>query len=565
VFLASAVVCGAAGAVINVAAGNPSKLSKRAVWEIGGSVLALWAVAAVLLLFAISRFNRAREATKHEYETAKARQLAAEHLAGARRLAGQLLAGEAPTVEQVWDVVLQAGERVLLDGSVGYSRYYGLGSAATYTHVSTRHYGDVGVGRALLDHAVDRAGNRSRAEGAAFAAAARWRDQQHSRVVVSDRRLHCQVQTKGWLSFDHAAVKAIEAAPEKHEVVLEYPDAAPVCLSGPLISQILVVVVWALYGADGLRQHPALAQLRLETEAPTAAAPAVTDLGAGQRSAGDGRATGAPRLDLLAFVAAHELVLAEHAAVLLGVSEPDAAEQLQELVEQGLVSRVRLSIHSPTAYRITQQGADRVGSGLPPLRPMDLTGYRRAVAVPGLWLAARAGSFGETPAVLTARQMQAADATSRTGSLLDLAGAKFGNQSPQGETDAGSGYPDLGLLTAAGGWVTADLLFAIPEPLSLHSTIGRAHRDSLIVEQWCFVENLHSRKLIEDTAAELGLSDRVRVQLIESLWRNGSLRCHTAWKCCVKLSKIPPMLSLVRYRTGIASDSTPERRRRTSA
>lgn len=154
-FLASAVVCGAAGAVINVAAGNPSKLSKRAVWEIGGSVLALWAVAAVLLLFAISRFNRAREATKHEYETAKARQLAAEHLAGARRLAGQLLAGEAPTVEQVWDVVLQAGERVLLDGSVGYSRYYGLGSAATYTHVSTRHYGDVeSAGRCLITQLI---------------------------------------------------------------------------------------------------------------------------------------------------------------------------------------------------------------------------------------------------------------------------------------------------------------------------------------------------------------------------------------------------------------------------
>lgn len=196
-FLIAAVVCGTAGLVINTVAGNPSKLSKRAVWEIGGSVLVLWAVAAVLLLFAISRFNRVREATKHERQTATARQLVAEHLAGARRLAGQLLAGEAPTVEQVWDVVLQSGERVLLDGSVGYSRYYGLGSTATYAHVSSRHYGSVGVGRALLDHAVDRAGNRSRAQGAAFAAAARWRDQQQSRVL----------QTKGWLSFDHSSLR----------------------------------------------------------------------------------------------------------------------------------------------------------------------------------------------------------------------------------------------------------------------------------------------------------------------------------------------------------------------
>jgi uncharacterized membrane protein YidH (DUF202 family) len=69
-FLVSAVVCGTAGLVINTAAGNPSKLSKPALFELGGAALVLWAVAAVLLLFAISRFNRAREAAKHERHTA---------------------------------------------------------------------------------------------------------------------------------------------------------------------------------------------------------------------------------------------------------------------------------------------------------------------------------------------------------------------------------------------------------------------------------------------------------------------------------------------------------------
>jgi type II secretory pathway pseudopilin PulG len=257
VYLLAATVCGTAGLVINAAAGNPSKLSKHTVLELGGLVLVLWAVAAVLLAFAISRFNRARHAVERDREQAAARQLAAEHLTRARRLAGQLLAGEAPVLGQVWDVVLQPGERVLLDGSVGYSRYYGLGSPATYTHASASH-GNVGSGQALLD----RAGSRRRAQGVGVAAAVRWRDQQQSRVVVTDRRLLCQVHAKGWVSFDHATTTAIQPVPETRGVVLEYPDTAPVRLSGPVTSQIMVIVVWALYGADGLREHPALSEVR---------------------------------------------------------------------------------------------------------------------------------------------------------------------------------------------------------------------------------------------------------------------------------------------------------------
>ena len=524
-YLLAAVVCGTAGLVINAAAGNPSKLSKHTVLELGGAVLVLWAIAAVLLLFAISRFNRARHAVERDRKQATARQLAAEHLTQARRLAGQLLAGEAPVLGQVWDVVLQSGERVLLDGSVGYSRYHGLGSPATHTHASANH-GNVGSGQALLD----RAGNRRRPQGAGVAAAARWRDQQQARVVVTDRRLLCQVHAKGWVSFDHATTTAIQALSQTHGVVLEYPDTAPVRLSGPVTAQIMVIVVWALYGADGLREHPALSEVRsvtpfpnaseaaswepLDTEAPTISAPTLTDLNAEQPSNGNSLPRGAPRLDLLAFVAAHELVLAEHAALLLGVSETDAAERLEELVAQGLVSRVRLSGHSRTAYRITVHGADQVDTALPPPRPLDLTGYRHTVAVPGLWLAARSGMFGETRDVLTARQMQASDETSGTESLFDAAGARFRNESPQGEADAGLGYPDLGLLWPTGGWARADLMLAVPDPERLRTLIGRANRDSHNVQQWFFIGDKQNGELIETAAAKLGLADRVRIQLI---------------------------------------------------
>jgi hypothetical protein len=239
----AAVLCAAAGVIINRVAGNPSKLSKQAVLEFGGSALVLWGVAVVLLLFAFARFSRAGREEKHERDGASVRAVAHEHLARARRLLAQLLAGELPAVEQVWDVVLQPDERVLLDGTLGYSRFYGSGSPPTYTHVSTRHYGAVGVGRRLFDHAIDNAGNHAREDQAAHAASARWRDQQQSRVVVTDRRLLCQVKTHGWLSFDHKAVKAIKAVPETSSVVLEYPGTAPVCLSGAASAQVMVVVV----------------------------------------------------------------------------------------------------------------------------------------------------------------------------------------------------------------------------------------------------------------------------------------------------------------------------------
>jgi hypothetical protein len=365
--LVAAAVCGVAGVVINDAAGNPSKLSKHAVLIYGGSALVLWGLAVVLLLFGIARFNRTRHASEQEREQATARRLSNEHLTRARRLAGQLLAGEAPTVGQMWDVVLQPGERALLDGSLIYSRYYGAGSPATYTHASTRHYGNVGVGRVVLDHALDGAGNRRRAEEASFAVAARWRDRHQSKVVVTDRRVLCQAQAKGWLSFDHRAITAIQPVPETRSVVLEYPDTAPVCLSGPLIAEIMVIVVWALYGGDGLREHPALAAVRSVAPFPdltgserpepsSTQTPARSPIGvdAAQRST-DGAPTGTAPVDLLAFVATRELVLPEQAARLLAVSESDAADQLQELVEQGL--SVPCSLQRPLPRHVPNHAA----------------------------------------------------------------------------------------------------------------------------------------------------------------------------------------------------------------
>jgi hypothetical protein len=534
-FLAAAVLCAAAGVIINAIAGNPSRLSKRAVLEFGGSALVLWGVAVVLLIFAFARFSRASREGKQERHGATVREVAHEHLSRARRLLAQLLAGELPAVEQVWDVVLQPEERVLLDGSLGYSRFYGSGSPPTYTHVSTRHYGAVGVGQRLFDHAIDNAGNRAREEQAAHAASARWRDQQQSRVVVTDRRLLCEVKTHGWLSFDHKATKAIKAVPETSSVVLEYPGTAPVCLSGAASAQVMVVVVWALYGADGLREHPALSDVRPvlppAPASPLAGEPIESQVIAEQPGKVESDVIAQPPVgydrregclageghrseDLLDLVAQHELVLAEHIAALLELTVGEATGQLENLRGRGLVSRVRISGQSPAAFRITVEGAVQVDTALPRLRPVDPRSYRHAVAVVWLWAAGRRGNLGEVREVLTRRGMQAADATSRTGELVGRPGARFSDDgSDAADSDIDLAYPDLALLPVTGGWVRIDVVLGAPDPERLQTMITRAHRDRSLAGQLFMVDHdVQTRELIESIAAQLGLTDRVNVQ-----------------------------------------------------
>lgn len=391
-FLTFAVGFGVAGVVINAVAGKPSKLSKTAVLEYGGSAIVCWIIAAVLLAFAVSWFNRARRAAEAERSEAVARARAAEHLELARRLAEQLLAGDQPSVSPVWDVVLGAGERVLLDGRVGYSRYYGLGGQGSYAHVSVSHFGDVRPTTALVDHAVAHAGNRGRAQAASFNAATRWREQQQCRVVVTDRRVLCQVQAKGWVTFEHARVSAIQPVPSTGSVVLEYAGTAPLCLSGPIVTEIMVGVVWALYGAAGLREHPALIEVTRSLPAthprisePTSSSPqgagpqtiaAVPGPAAATRSEGNELGPG-----LLMWLAARPLVRVEDAAEHLGVDEAKALGLLDGCVRDGLVSRVRLSDGSPVLYRATRQGAISADGDLP-VRPIDLAGLSDLVREP---------------------------------------------------------------------------------------------------------------------------------------------------------------------------------------
>src|SRR5579875_913294 len=136
--------------------------------------------------------------------------------------------------------------------------------------------------------------------------------------------------------------------------------------------------------------------------------------------------------DLLLFIAAQEIALAQQAAALLQISNDDATDRLERLRDRGLVTRVRLRSELPAAYRITHKGAEQIDSALPPLTALDPDRYRHEIAIGWLWVAARHGQLGNLREVLTRREMQAADATLRSESLLDTEGASFKDEPMSG-------------------------------------------------------------------------------------------------------------------------------------
>lgn len=220
--------------------------------------------------------------------------------------------------------------------------------------------------------------------------------------------------------------------------------------------------------------------------------------------------------DLLLFVAAQELVIGKQAAALLQITDNDATDLLTQLCAKRSVSRIELSSRRPAAYRITRHGADLVDGALPPLRPLSWSRYRHEIAIAWLWVSARHGKLGDLREVLTRRQMQAADITLRSESLLEHPGAAFSDQPATGpRLDARHAYPDLGLVQADGGWVAIEVVLTRPDPDRLKTMVSRISRDRLIRSQLYLVgQDGQIDEAIKTTAKQLGISDHVHVRLL---------------------------------------------------
>jgi hypothetical protein len=93
------------------------------------------------------------------------------------------------------------------------------------------------------------------------AAVPRWRDQQETTVILTNRRALCQVDGQ-WLSFHYSGVTAVYPDLAERRVVLEFSDTGPLGLHGLAAPSAMAYLCWAIYGAAKLREHPALQPLR---------------------------------------------------------------------------------------------------------------------------------------------------------------------------------------------------------------------------------------------------------------------------------------------------------------
>jgi hypothetical protein len=211
--------------------------------------------------------------------------------------------------------------------------------------------------------------------------------------------------------------------------------------------------------------------------------------------------------ELLAFVAEHRLVLAEHVGALLGVSAATAYGRLRALSGAGLLTSKAIFHGRPGHYQITRQGLAAIDSSLPPPK-LDVRGYDHDVGLAWLWLAAKGGAFGELRDIVSERQMRSSDGRP------DRHGERFGVR--LGGVGAGGRerlhYPDLVLDTASGHRVAVELELTGKGRTRRETILAGYGSDHRIDAVLYLVEDAALARSIRSSAARLGISSLIHVQ-----------------------------------------------------
>ena len=214
--------------------------------------------------------------------------------------------------------------------------------------------------------------------------------------------------------------------------------------------------------------------------------------------------------DLLAFVAVHRLVLAEHVKALLGVSPAAAYNRLRSLAAAGMLSTEQPYHNRPGHYQITRRGLDAIASELP--RPgVDVRSYQHDIGLAWLWLAARSGTFGQLREVVSERQMRSHDG--RLGDHGERYGVRLGGVGPRGLERRH--YPDLILDTAGGHRVAIELELSGKARTRRETILAGYGADRRIDAVLYFVEHQAVSRAIRTSAARLGISPLIHVQRFE--------------------------------------------------
>jgi len=245
----------------------------RAETEDGGQLLLILAAPPLFLFLvwqAMSRFGRCTWRHWRAYRFAhghptrrEARMLAMVHdhqvaIEHARAVATDLATTQSLDLGPAWDVNLNHGERILFNGSVHYSRFYG--QEVTYWESSAFFSGSplfvvAGLGATAL-------GNRARRNAALRQAAAQWREGQMTRCLVTDQRILIHHLDGRWLSFWFSGAVGIYPALNEDTLILEFDDTSPLRVQGPASLIASVSAIWTAHGVQGLLRHPALEPIR---------------------------------------------------------------------------------------------------------------------------------------------------------------------------------------------------------------------------------------------------------------------------------------------------------------
>lgn len=263
---------GAFVTMVWVSATVPTSANHKLDGQTGGrSVVVLIALMATMAssVYAVRNGSRAYRAHRRAHGRYTRRELAALERAAqveaaatadwqaARGLLNQLAANGPPPALTVWGLVLDHDEQAHLEVTAAYSRYYG--GDGSYVHVNGFFFGSAPF--VVAGYALTALGNSSRRAAARNEAALRWREHQTAHVLLTNRRLVCNVAGR-WLSFYYSAVTAVYPEPLNWSVVLDFADTQPLRLTGPGGLTSAIYAVWALHGSRGLREHPQLEALR---------------------------------------------------------------------------------------------------------------------------------------------------------------------------------------------------------------------------------------------------------------------------------------------------------------
>jgi len=214
---------------------------------------------------------------------------------------------------------------------------------------------------------------------------------------------------------------------------------------------------------------------------------------------------------VLGPLAEHRILIVPQVAMLLGVSEDTATRRLNRLQSAGLIHHEHIFHRMPAAAWITRRGLDAIEHRLPQPR-LDLRGYRHDVGVGWLWLAARAGNFGELTDLVADREMRAADARAFVAGKPVQYGVGLGLLGSHGQPQRH--YPDLMLDTSGGHRVAVELELTAKSARRMARIMTGYASDASVDAVLYLVPTRALAQVVSDAARRAGISDLVHVQRI---------------------------------------------------